>query len=96
MACRGGVGWAKTLGGKLRPCLTDGGWLIQEMARYGVKTKAGKVIWIAADAVESRDGALFFIQNEGGKPEIVAGFPLANVDHFGRPEAFVSGDGTGA
>ncbi len=66
------------------------------MARYGVKTKAGKVIWVAADAVESRDGALFFLSTEGGKAEVVAGFPLSNVDHFGKPEAFVTGEGAGA
>ena len=59
------------------------------MSPYGVKMKGGKILWINADGVESKEGALLFYANkdDGGR-EVVAGFNTLQVDHFGRKEAF--------
>jgi hypothetical protein len=61
------------------------------MHRYGVKIKSGKVLWVMADDVEIREGAVLFVRTGERGREVVAGFPLAVVDHFGRPDAFTTG-----
>ena len=58
------------------------------MKRYGVKLNNGKLIWVQAEDVECRDGALLFIRIRGGRREIIAGFCMTQVNHFGVPEAF--------
>ena len=55
---------------------------------FGVKMTSGKVIWIDADDVKSKGGALLFTR--GG--EVVAGFNVNKVDHFGLRDAFVDID----
>lgn len=62
------------------------------MARYGVKLKSGKVLWIQADEVEVHEGIVLFIARQNGTRETLAGFTLAAIDHFGRPEAFIDPD----
>ncbi len=64
----------------------------KEKAPYGVKMASGKVIWIEADDVESVDGALMFYRETEHGEEVVAGFNLQKVDHFGRASAFVKAD----
>jgi hypothetical protein len=59
------------------------------MDRYGVKLKTGKVLWVAADVVEVREGVVLFCRQEAGGPRVLAGFVLGAIDHFGLPEAFV-------
>lgn len=49
---------------------------------------SGKVIWVRADDVECVDGALMFYRVTEEGEEVVAGFNLQKVDHFGKPEAF--------
>jgi hypothetical protein len=61
------------------------------MHRYGVKIKSGKVLWVLADDVELREGAILFVRKGESGPEVVAGFSLLVVDHFGRPDAFATG-----
>ncbi len=58
------------------------------MHRYGVKTKAGKVVWIIADEVQIRRDMILFLKRTETGTEVLAGFPIAQVDHFGRPESF--------
>jgi len=55
---------------------------------FGVKMLSGKVIWVAADDVDCVDGALLFYRNTGDDDQVVAGFNLDKVEHFGRPDAF--------
>lgn len=62
------------------------------MERYGVKLKVGKVLWIQADAVEVRDGVVLFLSGTPEARRVLAGFAVAGLDHFGLPEAFVSGE----
>lgn len=62
------------------------------MDHYGVKLKSGKVIWVVADQVEVREGAVLFCRKESEGNRVLAGFALAAIDHFGLPEAFVSPD----
>lgn len=62
------------------------------MHRYGVKLSSGRILWVAADAVECRDGAILFYRGAGSDRRLIAGFSLAQVSHFGVPDAFVSGD----
>ena len=59
------------------------------MKRYGVKLNNGKIMWVQAETVECRDGALLFFREQEGRREIVAGFSLAQVNHWGVPDAFV-------
>ena len=59
------------------------------MKRFGVKLNNGKIMWVQAEIVECRDGALLFIRMNGGEKEIVAGFSLSQVNHWGVPDAFV-------
>jgi hypothetical protein len=54
-------------------------------SRYGVKLNNGKLLWVLADSVRVESGALLFLR--GG--EIIAGFSLTQVNHFGVPEAFL-------
>jgi hypothetical protein len=64
--------------------------------RYGVKTKSGKVIWVQAQRAKVDDGMLLFLNGDHkDSSEVIAGFAIASVDHFGRPEAFVSGGNEG-
>jgi hypothetical protein len=63
------------------------------MHQYGVKLKSGKVLWVAADLVEVREGVVLFSRREEGGPRVLAGFVLAAIDHFGLPEAFVAPEG---
>jgi hypothetical protein len=58
------------------------------MKRYGVKLNNGKIMWVQAETVECRDGALLFLRTNGDQKEIVAGFSLAQVNHWGVPDAF--------
>ena len=60
------------------------------MKRYGVKLNNGKIMWVQAEAVECRDGALLFFRTNDGQRELIAGFSLAQVNHWGVPDAFVS------
>jgi hypothetical protein len=66
------------------------------MDHYGVKLKTGKVLWVAADQVEVRDGVVLFCRRDPAGQRVLAGFVLTAIDHFGLPEAFVSPDGGGA
>ena len=59
------------------------------MKRYGVKLNNGKIMWVQAEAVECRDGALLFFRTHDGERELIAGFSLAQVNHWGVPDAFV-------
>jgi hypothetical protein len=59
------------------------------MKRYGVKLNNGKIMWVQAETVECRDGALLFFRQNEGRQEIVAGFSLTQVNHWGVPDAFV-------
>jgi hypothetical protein len=65
------------------------------MHRYGVKIKSGKVLWVMADDVELREGAVLFLRSGEKGREVLAGFSLAVIDHFGRPEAFASTEAEG-
>jgi hypothetical protein len=58
------------------------------MKKYGVKLNSGKIMWVVADTVEVRDGALLFLRLSEGKPELIAGFSLTQVNHWGIPDAF--------
>jgi hypothetical protein len=64
------------------------------MHRYGVKIKSGKVLWVMADDVELREGAVLFLRSGEKGREVMAGFSLAVIDHFGRPDAFASSEQT--
>jgi hypothetical protein len=55
---------------------------------FGVKMLSGKVIWVIADDVDCVDGALLFYRGEGDDEQVVAGFNLEKVEHFGKPDAF--------
>ncbi|MFN0127813.1 MAG: hypothetical protein ACKV19_14125 [Verrucomicrobiales bacterium] len=55
-----------------------------------MKLKSGKVLWVAADQVEVREGVVLFCRKEAEGNRVLAGFTLAAIDHFGLPEAFVS------
>lgn len=59
------------------------------MKRYGVKLNNGKIMWVQAEFVECRDGALLFLRLVDGQKEIIAGFSLAQVNHWGVPDAFM-------
>jgi hypothetical protein len=58
--------------------------------RYGVKLNNGKLVWVQADEVECRDSAVLFLRVIDGKRELIAGFNLAQVNHFGLPAAFAA------
>jgi len=60
------------------------------MKRYGVKLNNGKIMWVQAEAAEVRDGALLFFRTLDGQRELIAGFSLPQVNHWGLPDAFVS------
>ena len=60
------------------------------MERYGVKLKTGKVLWIAAEVVDVRDGVVLFCRKEGDGLRVMAGFTVGAIDQFGLPEAFVA------
>jgi len=64
------------------------------MDQYGVKLKSGKVLWVAADVVDVRDGVVLFCRQEAQGARVLAGFVVGAIDHFGLPEAFVAPDGT--
>ncbi len=59
------------------------------MKKYGIKLNSGKIMWVHADWVEVRDGALLFYRRPEGQAELIAGFTLAQVNHWGVPDAFV-------
>jgi hypothetical protein len=42
------------------------------MERYGVKLKTGKVLWIAAEVVDVRDGVVLFCRKEGDGLRVMA------------------------
>jgi hypothetical protein len=54
------------------------------MEHFGVKLNNGKIMWVRAEEVAVRDGAVIFFRDQ----TIIAGFSLSQVNHFGRPEAF--------
>jgi hypothetical protein len=58
------------------------------MKKYGVKLNTGKVMWVQADWAEVRDGAVLFFRRGNGQTELIAGFTLAQVNHWGVPDAF--------
>jgi hypothetical protein len=60
------------------------------MKRYGVKLNNGKIMWVQAESVEVRDGAVLFFRTVDGQREPIAGFSLAQVNHWGLPDAFAS------
>ena len=60
------------------------------MKRYGVKLNNGKIMWVQADEAECRDGALLFYRGSGEQRELIAGFSLAQLNHWGVPDAFVT------
>lgn len=64
--------------------------MMRSMQQYGVKLKSGKVLWVAADLVDVREGVVLFCRREEAGPRVLAGFVLAAIDHFGLPEAFVN------
>jgi len=66
------------------------------MERYGVKLKTGKVLWIAAEVVEVREGVVLFCRKDAGGLKVLAGFMVGAIDQFGLPEAFVSPEAPGA
>lgn len=45
-------------------------------------------MWVQADRVEVRDGALLFYRGAEGAGELIAGFSLTQVNHWGVPDAF--------
>jgi hypothetical protein len=58
------------------------------MESFGVKLTSGKIMWIAADEADCRDGAVIFYRVKDGQRVVVAGFSLAHINHFGVPSAF--------
>lgn len=62
------------------------------MKRYGVKLNNGKVVWVLADGVRVENGAVLFLRQSDGAEEVAAGFSLAQLNHFGVPDAFASVD----
>ena len=58
------------------------------MQRYGVKLTSGRIVWILAEEAECSDGAIRFYRTVDGRRELIAGFNLAQVNHFGIPTAF--------
>jgi hypothetical protein len=58
------------------------------MKKYGVKLNSGKIMWVHADRAEVRDGAVLFYRGTEGLGELIAGFSLSQVNHWGVPEAF--------
>ena len=47
-------------------------------------------MWVQAESVECRDGALLFFRGSGEQRELIAGFSLAQLNHWGVPDAFAS------
>jgi hypothetical protein len=45
-------------------------------------------MWVTADSVECRDGAILFLRASNGQTEIIAGFSLIQVNHWGVSDAF--------
>ena len=62
------------------------------MESFGVKLTSGKIMWIAADEADCRDGAVIFYRVREGQRTVVAGFSLAHINHFGVPSAFSQAD----
>ena len=58
------------------------------MKRYGVKLNNGKIMWVQAETAEVRGGALLFYRLVEGHKELIAGFSLTQVNHWGLPDAF--------
>ncbi len=62
------------------------------MESFGVKLTSGKIMWVAADEADCRDGALVFYRVHDGQRIMVAGFSLTHINHFGVPSAFSQPD----
>jgi len=62
------------------------------MESFGVKLTSGKIMWIAADEADCRDGAVIFYRVREGQRTVVVGFSLAHINHFGVPSAFSQAD----
>ena len=62
------------------------------MESFGVKLTSGKIMWVAADEADCRDGALIFYRIQDGHRIVVAGFSLTHINHFGVPSAFSQPD----
>ena len=60
------------------------------MKRFGVKLNNGKIMWVQADKAEVREGAVLFLRTVDGREEIIAGFSLVQINHWGLPDAFAS------
>lgn len=43
----------------------------------------GKIMWVMAELAECRDGALLFFREHDGRKELVAGFSLTQINHWG-------------
>lgn len=62
------------------------------MESFGVKLTSGKIMWVAADEADCRDGAVVFYRLLDGQRHVVAGFSLAHINHFGVPSAFAQAE----
>lgn len=62
------------------------------MESYGVKLTSGKIMWVAADEADCRDGAVMFYRHVDGQRRVVAGFSLTHINHFGVPSAFAQAE----
>lgn len=60
------------------------------MKRFGVKLNNGKIMWVQAEKAEVREGALLFYRTLEGQSEVIAGFSLLQVNHWGLPDAFAT------
>lgn len=60
------------------------------MKRFGVKLNNGKIMWVQAEKAEVREGALLFYRILEGQSEVIAGFSLLQVNHWGLPDAFAT------
>ncbi len=58
--------------------------------KYGVKLNNGKIMWVVADSFLCTEGAVIFYRGEGESRVAVAGFSLAQVNHWGIPDAFAA------
>ena len=91
---QGATGPAQGFSGpRASPAVADG-----KVVTLGVRgvvscldAKSGKVLWVLADDVELREGTVLFVRQHENRREVVAGFSLMVVDHFGRPDAFATG-----
>ena len=63
---------------------------IAPMKKFGVKLNNGKIMWVNAERADVREGALLFFRGADDQAELVAGFSLTQINHWGLPDAFAS------